>query len=379
MGFTRDEYQCRLRRVVAALRQVGFDALIAYSIRNQPGPVAYLAGYEPSLGIHDMAFLVVTPGARPPCVLITNAFWDHPAERTWVDEVIITSEFASKLAEALPEAVRRIGIAGYRVFPAPVYRAVQTAFPATRFDDASALLMEAAWIKSPEEVAAIRRCMQITDAGGRAFLESVRSGANEREVQLEVERAIWLAGADDLSFPTHLYSGPQVALGIGLTTGRTLGRGEQVQVDCGAVHRGYRVDFSRVTTVDTPTREARRIMDATADMYEAMLGAMQPGVPLAELAQVGLAMARQRGLQSCLYRSPNHPTGFVAHGTGCWQHEAPHIHPAAVGILQENMTISLEPILGQPGAGGAKIADTVLVTAHGAERLSSVGIRTWPA
>ncbi|HPL28770.1 MAG TPA: Xaa-Pro peptidase family protein, partial [Anaerolineae bacterium] len=310
--------------------------------------------------------------------LLTNAFWDHPEERTWA-EVVITSDFGARLTALLPDSARRVGIAGYRCFPTPVYRALQTALPGTAFEDATPLLLEAARVKSAAEIAVMRRSMVMTDAAGRAFLATVGEGANEREIQAEVERALLGAGADRPAFSVQLYSGAQVAVGVGFRRDRTVARGEQVQVDCGALYRGYQTELSRVTTVGRPTDGARAIMEATAQMYEAMLRTVGPGVPVAEVARVAIATAKAQGMEPYLYRSPNHAGNFVGHGIGCWYHESPEIHPDAKGTLEANMVIVLEPILGHPGVGGAKIEDPVLVTPYGAERLSGLEIRTWPA
>ncbi len=336
VGFARDEYHRRLQLVEAALEQAGFDALIAYSVRNQPGPVAYLAGYEPDLGMHDVAFFVVVPGARPRYTLLTNAFWDHPEERTWA-EVLITSDFGAKLAVLLPGAARRVGIAGYRCFPLPVYRALQAAHPTVSFEDVTALLLEVARVKSPAEIAVMRRSMAMTDAGGRAFLAAVREGANEREIQAEVERALLRAGADRPAFSVQLYSGAQVAVGVGFRQDRIVARGEQVQVDCGALYCGYQTELSRVTTVGRPADGVRAIMEATAQMYEAMLQTVGPGVPVAEVARAAIATARAQGMEPYLYRSPNHAGNFVGHGIGCWYHESPEIHPDAKGTLEATL------------------------------------------
>ena len=375
--FSRQEYLRRAQLAEEALKEAGLDALIAYSVKNQPGPVAYLGGYEPGLGLHDVAFFVVAPGSPAVHALLTNAFWDYPQKRTWVDQVIVTSDFGTALAECLPAGAHRIGIAGFRFFPTPVYQALQTAFPKARMEDATRLLMQIAKIKSTEEIAVMRQCVEITDAGGQAFLEGVREGAAEREIQIEVESAIARAGADGLSYSVQLYSGAQVAVGMGFSADRTLARGEQVQVDCGALYRGYRGDLSRVSTAGRPTPEVLAIMETTAAMYDAMLDAIRPGARVADVAQAAVAVARAQDMESCLYSSPNHVAGFVGHGIGCWYHELPEIRPDALDILDANMVIVLEPILVSPGVGGAKIEDAVLVTPRRSERLSKVEIRTW--
>lgn len=380
MAFSRNEFVRRNQLVEQAMQKAGLDALIGYSVKNDPGSVVYLSGFESSLGLHDVSFFVIAPGSEPAYALLTNAFWDHPAERTWVQDVIITNQFGNRLPELLPRSARRIGIAGYNFFPAPVLLALQSALPDTEFVDATHLVMESAIVKSDEEVEAIRRCVKMTDAGGRAFLENVRAGVNEREVKAEIERAIMRAGSEGYWYNFQLYSGRQVDYGMGGMTGRTLAKGEQVQVDCGALHMGYRGDFSRVTTIGKPSADVEKVMETTADMYEAMLAAVRPGVAIAQLAHDAWAVAERRGMGEFYYRSPNPPSdkrGFVAHGMGCWAHSLPSVDPDAQGVLEANVVLVFEPILSQIGVGGAKIEDAVLVTANGAERLSEIDIRSW--
>jgi Xaa-Pro aminopeptidase len=199
-----------MQRVEAAMEHAGLDALIAYSVRNQPGCVAYLAGYESSFGLHDVAFFVIVPKGQPRYSLLTNAFWDMSEEKTWTNDVFVTSDFGTRLAELLPQSTRRLGIAGYAFFPLQVY----TALPAACFEDATQLLKEVAKIKSPQEIEIMRQVARISEAGGRTFLDGVREGVNERLLVAEVERAMLEAGADGLSFPTILMTGPQVVTSI---------------------------------------------------------------------------------------------------------------------------------------------------------------------
>jgi Xaa-Pro aminopeptidase len=108
-----------------------------------------------------------------------------------------------------------------------------------------------------------------------------------------------------------------------------------------------------------------------------MLYTLRGGVSVAEVTRAGVAVARQAGLDACLYRSPNHAGTFLGHCIGCWYHEAPELHIDSEDVLESNMLVVLEPILGQAGVGGAKIEDVILVKPDGAERLSQLDIRTW--
>jgi Xaa-Pro aminopeptidase len=365
-----------MQRVETAMEHVGLDALVAYSVRNQPGPVAYLGGYESSFGLHDVAFFVIAPKASPRYSLLTNAFWDMPEQETWTDDVFITNDFGTKLAELLPSSTQRLGIAGYPFFPLQVYTVLHAALPAACFEDATLLLKDVAKIKSPQEIEIMRQVARISEAGGRAFLDSVREGANERLLVAEVERAMLEAGADGLSFPTILMTGRQVVTSIGFAANRVLAKGEQVNILCGARYQRYGDELARVTTVGQPNPQVRAIMEITAEMHEAMQETIRSGVAAADVAQASIGVARKHGMDAYLFKSINN-AATQGHGMGCWYLEPPAIYPDSKDVLEANMLVILEARLGKPGVGGAVITEPWVVTSKGGERLSKLPLRTW--
>jgi len=377
-SFHRDEFLIRMQRVEGAMDRAGLDALIGYSVGNQRGPAAYLGGYETSLGLHDVTLFVITPKGSPRYALLTNAYWDKPKERTWPDDIFVTGDFGKKLAELLPSSIKRLGIAGYKFFPLPIYEALHTALPAARFEDATDLLKEVAKIKSPQEIEIMREVARLSEVGVQAFLDGVKEGIRERLLVDDIERAMIKAGADGLSFPTILMTGSQVVDSIGFASSRSLVKGEQVNILSGALYQGYGDELARVTTIGQPSKKVRAIMEATAEMHEAMQGTVRPGVPAADVAQASIAVARKYGMDSYLFKSFN-TSAVQGHGMGCWYQEPPSIYPESKDILETNMLVILEARLGKPGVGGAVITEPWVVTSTGGERLVKLPLRTWPS
>src|SRR4051794_5904270 len=130
-----------MRRIETLLEGERLDALIGYSVGNQAGPVAYLAGYEPRFGQRDVAAFVLVPGKR--YALVLYAYWDLPDLQTWTPDVHLTRDLGPTLSGLLPPSARRVGVAGYSFFPAPVAAALAD----RTLVDATPLLMEAARIK----------------------------------------------------------------------------------------------------------------------------------------------------------------------------------------------------------------------------------------
>jgi Xaa-Pro aminopeptidase len=375
--FSHSEYETRVARTVALLSHQGWDGLLCYASAVMPGPVRYLTGYETRLRIHDACYFLMTPGAPQAVTLFTNASWEHPEEFSWVQNVVVTSQFDKEIAARLPAGTKRLAVAGYRYLPLPVYLGLRESRPEVDLVDGSTAYLRTRMVKSPAEMEVLRRCAQITDCAGRKFLELVREGAIERDLAAAAEYAMKSASGDEVSFTTQVGRGERTSRVVIYPGDGVVQSGDPVQLDCGATHHGYRGDLSRVAVAGKPDPEYLRMLIATEEMYDRCLAAMRPGVRASDVARVGINVAKAHGLEEFLYRSPNHEPGFVGHGIGCHYSEPPELHPEDDTVLEENMAIVVEPILMRPGVGGVKIEDLVAVTRGGTERFSSCPIHTW--
>ncbi|MBM3775450.1 MAG: aminopeptidase P family protein, partial [Acidobacteria bacterium] len=76
-----------------------------------------------------------------------------------------------------------------------------------------------------------------------------------------------------------------------------------------------------------------------------------------------------------LYQSPNVKPGFVGHGIGLGNPDAPQISTEDHTLLAAGMVINIETILRDPALGSARIEDAVVIEPAGAVRLSETPIR----
>jgi Xaa-Pro aminopeptidase len=377
MLFSREEFATRIDKVVAGMKRDRIDALVAHASGRQPGEVRYLSGYESRLCLHDVTYFVLAPGADKPYTLLTNAFWDDHKAETWVDDIIIGSDFPELVCSCIPPSVRRIGIAGFSHIPAPVYIALTTQFPKAWVGSVDAMTSDARRLKSPVEIDALRRCAILSDLGGEAFLKAITPGVSEYELTALASAAILRGGADRLGNTIQVYSGSRTALGISFATNRVVEAGDFVTMDCGPVWHGYRGDLSRVTTAGYPSADQRRLMNTVADMYDKAMDLIRPGVRMSDVAQAMIDVADRAGMRQYLYKSPSHGVGFMGHGLGLHFSEQPEMDIHSSGVFEENMVMVVEPILGIPGFGGVKTEDALVVTSDGVERFSHLPIRTW--
>ena len=99
-------------------------------------------------------------------------------------------------------------------------------------------------------------------------------------------------------------------------------------------------------------------------MYRRAVDHCRPGASLAELDRLIRSGIAEAGF-------PEQPTHPIAHGVGARAHEPPYAHQAGGGTVAEGMVLAIEPGAYWDGGGGLRVEDNFLITADGAEKLSS--------
>jgi Xaa-Pro dipeptidase len=385
MRIPETEFRERIQRVTALMDGASLDALVAYGSHVQYGMVRYLTGYEPWLAPEEWAFSVLAPGHGAEISLLSNSPWDfwdfNRAEATWVSDVVVGSAWVNSIAERLPAHARRVGIAGWNGLPAPILHGLRQRFPNTSFEDASALLRAARTIKSPAEIEVMRQVGALCNAAGQAMFEAAVPGATERQVVAHIDSAMMLGGSEQFGYYTIFGSGPRTIAACFLPSDRVLQAGDVVQLDCSPTLDGYKADFSRIAVVgDARPAAAMRLVETAVEMYERCAELLRPGVTSAEVVHAGLhAMERNGYTRDNLFASANYPgMVFMAHGLGLENPDPPGmISTSNDVVLEEGMVINVEPILLEPGVGGARVESSFVVRAAGPEQLDQCAIRPW--
>jgi Xaa-Pro dipeptidase len=218
--------------------------------------------------------------------------------------------------------------------------------------------------KDAEEVGRISAAQEAADAAFEAVVlgGGLREGLTERELALELETAMRLAGAVDKGFDTIAAFGENGAEPHHAPTDRPLRRGDLVKVDFGAFVDGYHSDMTRTVAFGAPGDELRALRDVVAAAQRAGIDAVRPGVTLRDVDGAARAVIADAGL------GERFPHG-LGHGVGLEIHEDPRLHWTADGALVEGSVVTIEPGVYVPGLGGVRIEDMVEVTADGAREI----------
>ena len=138
--------------------------------------------------------------------------------------------------------------------------------------------------KDDAELYEMRRAALATAAGHAVAKDLMRSGKTEREIQVELEAAMFRAGADTVGYGSIVGSGPNATLLHSTPGAKALHTGEFVVVDAGGIVNGYTADVTRTHPVDNVWRDGmREIYDAVLYSQERVIAACNIGAEWAEL------------------------------------------------------------------------------------------------
>ncbi len=362
----------RVRLLQATLAHHDFAGLICFGAHRDycPADLRYLGRWSCTDEETSYVFVPAEGGTT----LVTDAEWDYERakEEAYAAEVVLDASPARTLAGLVSRSSSRarIGISGFRQFPAPVYLALGEMCPQTSFVDASHITESQRRTKSSAELALLAEAARITDAAMQAGIALVREGATESAVAAAAEYEIRRQGAE-LAFVTVMGAGPRTAHATFFPTNRVMQAGECVVLDCGARVEGYHGDMCRSLTVGPPSERQRRALSAVESAVNDAIEATRPGVSVGDVHRAAQDAVVQAGF------GENWWGYYMPHGTGTAQHEPPAGMADADLVLEENMVICVEPGITLPGEGAVILEQMVWVTADGAEPLTRLPLQSW--
>lgn len=238
--------------------------------------------------------------------------------------------------------------------------------------------MQQRMVKSPAEVDLIRHGAQVADIGGQAIRAAIREGVTE----LEVARAGRDAMEVDIArrFPDAEYRDTWVWFQSGINTdgahnpvtNRRLQPGDILSLNCFPMISGYYTALERTLFLGQPDAASLKVWEANVAAHEFGMGLLRAGNSCAEItAQINGFLAERDLLQ---YRTfgYGHSFGILSHYYG--REAGLELREDIDTVLEPGHVISMEPMLtiphGQPGAGGYREHDILVITEDGAENIT---------
>lgn len=370
--FTAAEFAGRLSSVRDAMDVRGLDWLIAV----HPASIHWLTGSD-AKSYQEFQCLLV--GARgEPLVVLTRQGEVHEFETDSLADVVHGfggGENEDPVA-AFAALARRHAVLGKRVgLEVPAYYLHPHHYLGLRAVIGDALVCEASdlvaglkLVKSPAEIAYIRRAAALADLGIARFAGELAAGRSELALAGAITETLLRNGSGIAASPINLVSGPRSAYSHGAPTGRRLQPGDFGNIEFGATFNHYTATIGRNFALGEPTPRMAELHDIVLRASDAMIAVIRDGVPATVPHAAARAVIGAAGLEA----SRVHTSGYAL-GPGfppSWA-EPLHMIGDSQHVLKAGMVVTIEPpiFIGAEGLG-ARIIDNVLVTPTGAEILA---------
>jgi len=345
----------RIRRVRSELQQKQLDGLLV----SQPENRRYLSGFTGSAG-----FLIISQ--RETFLLSDFRYMTQgPQQAPEYEFVKVERGFPKRGLKPILERVtgRRIGfeaadmtVSGHAAW----LEGIKDSGLPVELVATGNLVEGPRAVKDEQELAIIAEAVRIVDDAFAKLRETIRPGMSERDVAWRLEQLVREEGAEALSFPTIIASGPNAAKPHHGVSDRKIQAGEPIVCDFGAKYEGYCSDITRTICIGQPDAKFNEIYELVLKAQLTAELRILPGIE----AKVGDQYARDVISQAGYGEQFGHGLG---HGVGLQVHEAPTMGPSGELKLAPAMTVTVEPGVYLPEWGGVRIEDICFVRHNGLE------------
>ena len=373
LPFEPAEYEARLAGLRAIMAELGLDAAVFTSMHN----IAYYSGFL-YCAFGRPYGLVVT---ETDCVTISAGIdAAQPWRRSFGDSITYTDWQRHNYWRAIKSVTGAgavIGIEADHLTLAQRDLLEDFLEPAVTLDIAPATMAQR-MRKSEAEIALIRAGAHVADVGGYAIRDAVREGAREIDVAMAGRDAMELEIAK--RFPDAEYRDTWVWFQSGINTdgahnpvtARKLQRGDILSLNTFPMISGYYTALERTMFVGEVDEASLKIWAANVAAHEYGMSLLKPGVSCAEVTEKINAFFAERDLLQYRTFGYGHSFGVLSHYYG--REAGLELREDIDTVLEPGMVISMEPMLtipeGQPGAGGYREHDILVINEEGNENIT---------
>lgn len=286
LHFPREELDERRQRACRDMAAIGLDGLLMFRQES----LYYLTGYD-TFGY--VFFQCLYLGADGAMTLLTRAPDLRQAQHTsviediriWVDAP--DADPAAELRDILAEHGCRGGRLGveWEAYGLTARNGQRLAAALDGFctlTDASELVSRQRLVKSPAELAYVRRAAELADAAYDQAVALTAPGAAEADILAAMQGAVLQGGGDYPGNPFIIGSGRDALLCRYKSGRRRLDVEDQLTLEWAGVYRHYHACLMRTFCVGrAPTRQ-RAMFDVARDALTQATAALRPGRPVGD-------------------------------------------------------------------------------------------------
>jgi Xaa-Pro aminopeptidase len=377
MSWDRDD--AKLARVRSLMADLDLDALVV----RAPDNVLYLTNFWGMKGYDACVF----PREGDPVLVTIEASEEDAGRMSWTTDVRFIRGYAEDDPRPVPARTLDAALAASKDYgrvglelslgtqasdrmvgePTTFTRGWFDAWPGAV--DATPVLNAARAVKTAQELERMQLANDICAAAMEHVRGVLRPGMKESEAAaawqgfVHGEGTGWQGEVDLALGYSLVWSGPGIKT-FTATGDLPVLEDQPTLFEIWVCADGYWCDHTKLLCPGELRSDYRDLEAGLMAVYHSAVDYCEPGASFAELDRLV-----RNGLADIGY--PGQPTHPICHGVGARAHEPPYAHQAGGGELAEGMVLAIEPGCYWTGGGGLRVEDNFVVTATGAEKMSS--------
>ncbi|MGD9293352.1 MAG: aminopeptidase P family protein [Roseobacter sp.] len=373
LPFESAEYEARLAELRERMDAAGAEVAVFTSMHN----IAYYSGFLYCSFGRPYGLVV----SDEDCVTISAGIdAGQPWRRSFADNITYTDWQRDNFWRAVASVTGKGKVVGYEGDHLTLMQRdkMEDFLNPLTMVDVYETTMRQRMHKSPAEIALIRQGAQVADVGGYAIRDAIKAGAREIDIAMAGRDAMEAEIA--MRFPDAEYRDTWVWFQSGLNTdgahnpvtARVLQRGDILSLNTFPMISGYYTALERTLFVEEVDPASLKIWEANVAAHEYGMSLLKPGVSCTDVTHKINTFLEERDLLQYRTFGYGHSFGILSHYYG--REAGLELREDIETVLEPGMVISMEPMLtiaeGQPGAGGYREHDILVITEDGNENIT---------
>ncbi|KAK3863726.1 hypothetical protein Pcinc_030525 [Petrolisthes cinctipes] len=372
--FSEGEVSGRITKLRKHMDEAGLAACLFTSIHN----INYFSGGFTYCAFGRPYGLLVTPEKH----LTISALIDsgQPWRRSAQDNIIYTDwKRDNFFRTVVQELGMTVGAMGVEEDHLSLQAATKLRTHLTnKLIDVSEATMKMRMVKSKEEIAVIKNSAATADLGGWACAEALGVGVPEYEVALAGTQAMvrniakLYPDSDLMDSWVWFQSGINTDGAHNPVTTRRLQSGDILSLNCFPMPQGYYTALERTWFLNHCSDDHLKNWEANVAVHKRGIELIRPGVRCSEIARELNELFAQFGLLKYRSFGYGHSFGVLSHYYG--REAELELREDIETVLEPGMVVSMEPMFfipeGQPGAGGYREHDIIVINDDGPENIT---------
>jgi len=373
LPFSDKEYENRLKSLRKIITEKDLNAVILTSLQN----VAYYSGFLYCSFGRPYACVVTS---KRNIVVSANIDAGQPGRRCYGENLIYTDwkrDNYFKAIISLVGKVKKIGIEKDH-FTIERHQNLKDSFGNPEIIDIAPSAMLQRMIKSEEEITLIKSGAKIADIGGEALVKEIKIGASEIDIAMAgrdaMEKAIAKYHPNSELRDTWVWfqSGINTDGAHNPVTTRKLKRGDILSLNTFPMISGYYAALERTLFVGEVDDASMKAWEANVKVHRHGLKLIKPGVKCSEVTAELNNLFSELGYLHRRTFGYGHSFGLLSPYYG--REGKLEFREDVETVLKPNMVVSMEPMIfipeGEPGAGGYREHDILVINENGAENIT---------